>query len=120
MTSSESNYPSQLVVTITDTVLNFVNGSDASIFPSSSSTAITACLTPAHSTLMWMPFDPYFDKMMNLTNNSIYDMGRSSGVSGRIPNQQLVQPHTSIDQTTGATLVNNTAPDLLIDSLQNT
>ncbi|CAK7214107.1 hypothetical protein SEUCBS140593_002071 [Sporothrix eucalyptigena] len=147
MTSSEPNCPSQLVVTITNIELNFPNGSDASIFSASSSTAISACLTPALSTLMWMPFDPYFDKMMNLTNNNVYDMGRSvgiyywnmryeatqfepyagdltitlqSGLSVRIPNKQLVQPHTSIDQSTGAILVNNTAPDLLIDSLQNT
>ncbi|CAK7210117.1 hypothetical protein SBRCBS47491_000662 [Sporothrix bragantina] len=146
MTSSEPNCPSQLVVTITNIELNFSNGSDASIFPASSSTAITACLTPALSTLMWIPFDPYFDKMMNLTNNNVYDIGRSvgiyywnmryestkfepydgdltitlqSGLSVRIPNQQLVQPHTSIDQTTGAILVNNTGPDLLLDSLQN-
>ena len=146
MTSSEPDCPSQLVVTITNIELNFANGSDASIFPASSSAAITACLTPALSTLMWIPFDPYFNKFMNLTNNNIFDMGRSvgiyywnmryeasefepydgdltitlqSGLSVRISNQQLVQPHTSINQTTGAVLVNNTSPDLLLDSLQN-
>ncbi|KAL1889484.1 hypothetical protein Sste5346_008862 [Sporothrix stenoceras] len=145
MTTTESGCPSQMVVNIADIVLNFANGSDASIFPISSSTAIAACLTPALPTLMWMPFDPYFDKMMNLTSNNIYKMGRSvgvyywnmryeatgfepydgdltirlqSGFSVRIPNDQLVRPHTSIDQTTGAVVVNTTAPDLLIDSLQ--
>ena len=42
-----------------------------------------------------------------------------SGLSVRIANSQLVRPHTAIDQTTGATVVNATAPDLVIDSLQN-
>jgi hypothetical protein len=81
MTSTEPDCPSQLVVSIADIVLNFANGSDASIFPASSSTAVAACLTPALSTLMWMPLDPYFNNMMNLTSNNIYDMGRSVGTS---------------------------------------
>ncbi|ERS95387.1 hypothetical protein HMPREF1624_08265 [Sporothrix schenckii ATCC 58251] len=146
MTATEPGCPSQLLVTITDIVLNFANGSEASIFPASSSAAMTACLTPALSTLMWLPLDPYFNTMLDLTNNSIYAMGRSvgiyywnmryepsgfdpydgdltitlqSGLSVRIPNDQLVRPHTAIDQTTGDILVNTTAPDLVIDSLQN-
>lgn len=146
MTTAEPNCPSLLVVTITNMVLNFANGSDVSLFPATGSTAITACLTPALSTLMWMPLDPFFDNMMNLTDNNIFAMGRSvgiyywnmryetshfepydgdltitlqSGLSVRIRNDQLVQPHTSINQTTGAIVVNNTAPDLVINSLQN-
>ncbi|KIH93389.1 hypothetical protein SPBR_04181 [Sporothrix brasiliensis 5110] len=146
MTTTEPNCPSQLLVTITDIVLNFANGSEASLFPASSSAAMTACLTPALPTLMWLPLDSYFNTMLDLTNNSIYAMGRSvgiyywnmryepsgfdpydgdltitlqSGLSVRIPNDQLVRPHTAIDQTTGNILVNTTAPDLVIDSLQN-
>ncbi|CAK7235392.1 hypothetical protein SCUCBS95973_009254 [Sporothrix curviconia] len=148
MTATEPECASQLVVNIADIVLNFANGSDVSIFPASSSAAMAACISPALPTLMWMPLDPYFTNMMTMTDNDIYDMGRSvgiyywnmryetssqfepyggdltiklqSGLSVRISNDQLVRPHTSIDQTTGAIVVNSTAPDLLINSLQST
>lgn len=41
-----------------------------------------------------------------------------SGLSIRVPNSQIVVPHTSVNQTTGVIDVNFAAPDLVIDSLQ--
>lgn len=82
LSAAEPECPSQMVVTIADVVLNFANGSDASLFPSSSShsAAMAACLTPGLSTLMRLPLDPYFAAMMDLTKNDVYGMGRSLGI----------------------------------------
>ncbi|EPE04026.1 aspartic-type endopeptidase [Ophiostoma piceae UAMH 11346] len=146
MTDNVAECPSQLLVTVSDIVLNFANGTDASIFSASKAPAFLACLTPGLSTLMRLPLEPYFDNMMTLTKNDPLKISRSlgvyywnmryestgytpyqgdmtiklqSGLSVRIANNQLVRPHTEIDQTTGTTIVNATAPDLVIDSLQN-
>ena len=80
MTDNVAECPSQLLVTVSDIVLNFANGTDASIFPKSKPTSFSACLTPGLSTLMRLPLVPYFDNMMALTRNDVLKMGRSLGV----------------------------------------
>lgn len=105
-----------MVLSITDLTLNFANGTDSSIFPASASTALQVCLEPDYPALMTIPLDPYFQNFETLTNVTlssrslgiIYFANRyspgddrytgdltikfQSGLSVRIPNDQLVVP----------------------------
>lgn len=78
LSSSEPNCGTSMVVTITNIVLNFANGTDASLFDGIQSSAIAACIVPDYPVLMTMPLDPYFSSFQTLTNASITD--RSFGV----------------------------------------
>jgi hypothetical protein len=64
--------PSQMVINIADIQLNFLNGTDTSIFPSdaSKSSILSACIDPSYPTLMTLPLDPYFEIFEELTNIS--------------------------------------------------
>ncbi|RAL58481.1 hypothetical protein DID88_005185 [Monilinia fructigena] len=41
-----------------------------------------------------------------------------SGISVRIPNDQLVVPNLSIDHTTGAMIANASEPELVLNAIQ--
>lgn len=73
-----SGCSTRMVVTITDMILNFSNGTNASIFPQSASSAIQACIVPDYPVLMTIPLDPYFANFEELTNQTLPD--RSFGL----------------------------------------
>lgn len=161
--SKSSGCATSLVVTISDMILNFPNGTNVSLFPQSRSTALAACIIPDYPTLLTLPFKPYVENFQALTrmNNDLersfglnyysirYTRGHvplvflpacrpemsfanyvssyagdltiqlQSGLSVRVPNDQLVVPDVVIDGPTGAPVVNGTAPDLVINSIQD-
>lgn len=78
LTPADSSCTTKMLVTITDIQINFPNGTDASLFGSSQSAAMTACIVPEYPVLMTLPSDPYFDNFEILTNASIID--RSFGL----------------------------------------
>ncbi|KAK2787604.1 hypothetical protein FQN53_005054 [Emmonsiellopsis sp. PD_33] len=139
---SKTECPSGLLVTITDLVLNFSNGTNESLFDDVQSTAMSACIVPDYPVLMTLPNDPYFYKFEALTQASdfsrsfginyysmLYDEGTepytgdftiklSSGLSVRIPNDQLIVPEPTIDVETGKPAANVSATNLVINAIQ--
>ncbi|CAK7227211.1 hypothetical protein SCUCBS95973_006466 [Sporothrix curviconia] len=137
--------PSRMVLSITDLVLNFSNGTDASLFPGTASTALQACITPDYPVLMTLPDDPYFKAMETLTNATIEQRSTGlvffanrylpgpaahvytgdltitlqSGLAIRIPNDQLIVPDRTIDASTGAIVANSSGLDTIILAIQN-
>lgn len=79
MSSDTGRCASGLVVTLTDVVVHFTNGTTASMFPGEASAALAACLDPAYPTLMTIPLDPYWIAFESLTNASITN--RSEGLN---------------------------------------
>ncbi|KAI1204968.1 acid protease [Annulohypoxylon truncatum] len=141
---STSPCSTQMIVTITDMVLNFPNGTDVSIFPESLSTALTACIVPDYPVLMTLPSDPFMDNFFQLTDAAQnhersfginyysfqYSAGEKrydgdmtikfqSGLAVRVANDQLVVPDVDINPSTGELIANYTNPDLVINGLQN-
>ncbi|KAK3898020.1 aspartic peptidase domain-containing protein [Staphylotrichum tortipilum] len=136
-----------MVVTIIDIVLNFRNGTNASLFGGSQSESMVACLAPSVPVFMNLPLDPYFSNWLTLSNSSLSvgDLYRSvginfwnmryhtgykpydgdvtlkfpSGLSIRLPNELLVVPEVDIDPKTGALMSNATDPNFLINSGQD-
>ncbi|KAK2740554.1 hypothetical protein FQN57_006058 [Myotisia sp. PD_48] len=130
-----------MIVTITDIVLNFANGTDESLF-NEGSTSMAACIEPDSPVLLTLPYDPYFINFKSLTSTS--DFGRSfgiyyyamtykegtqkytgdlsiqlsTGLSIRIPNDQFVVPDLTIDNDTGSLIANSTEMVLALNSLQ--
>lgn len=142
MVSDRSMCSTGMLVTITDLVLNFANGTNASLFPTSRTSSISACLVPDYPVLMTMPTEPYFDNLRIHTGANIggrsfgidfysvrYDDGEipyngdltiklQNGLSVRIPNDQLVVPDRYSDSQTGQWVVNSTDPTLIINAIQ--
>lgn len=132
-----------MLVTVTDLVLNFANGTNASLFPPAKTSSISACIVPDYPVLMTMPNDPYFNNFRLLTNAFIE--GRSfgidfysiryndsdipytgdltiklqSGLNVRIPNDQLIVPDRYSDSKTGQWVVNSTDPTIVINPIQD-
>ncbi|CAD6441237.1 83daef0f-924e-4d40-95f0-5487f05f15bb [Sclerotinia trifoliorum] len=145
LTYSRPSCFSGMLVTITNMVLNFPNGTDASIFGGIESDAIQACIEPSYPVLLTVPTDPYFNNFEELTQQSInnrsfgtYYYGMiygggphdstpyagdltielDSGISVRIPNDQLVVPNLTIDHTSGAMIANASEPELVLNAIQ--
>ncbi|KAK8139053.1 hypothetical protein PG984_002433 [Apiospora sp. TS-2023a] len=78
--SKSAGCATNLVVTVSDMILNFPNGTNVSIFPQSRSTALAACIIPDYPTLLTLPFKPYVENFQALTgmNN---DLERSFGLN---------------------------------------
>ncbi|ERS94881.1 hypothetical protein HMPREF1624_08779 [Sporothrix schenckii ATCC 58251] len=134
---------SRMVLSITDLVLNFANGTNASLFPRAASTALQACITPDYPVLMTLPANPYFQALETLTNTSIparsqglaffanrYLPGAApytgdltltfqSGLAVRIPNDQLIVPDRTIDAKTGQIQANSSGMDTTILAIQD-
>ncbi|KAG8161317.1 hypothetical protein KVR01_009581 [Diaporthe batatas] len=147
LATAETKCPSKLVVIVTGMALRFANGTETNIFGTSDSSALAVCIDPNLPTAMRMPFNPYFNNWMTATDNSIFSMNRSlglfyynmrypantpaydgdllitldTGLTVTLTNDNLVQPHTYIDQDTGDLIVDDdmSEPDLLIDSEQD-
>jgi hypothetical protein len=67
-----------IVVNITDIVLNSRDGDNKSIFPPGSPSAIPACVNPSFPGLMTMPRSQYFENFENITGSNA--TGRSFGL----------------------------------------
>ncbi|KAM7195055.1 acid protease [Rhypophila sp. PSN 637] len=143
LADSTAKCPTRMMITISDMILNFSNGTNASLFPRAASNAIQACIVPDYPVLMTLPLDPYFSRFEDLTNQSLQDrslglvyfanryssdsnvytgdltINFQSGFSVRIPNDQLVVPHRQINPNTGEITTNATGPDLVIISTQD-
>ncbi|KJZ74280.1 hypothetical protein HIM_06286 [Hirsutella minnesotensis 3608] len=142
--TDQPDCPSRMAVTLRDIVLNFPNGTDASIFPKENGGEIlAACIIPERPSLMDMPLTPYFYNLLQKIGNE--EWSRSTGVDWwnvilnpalplfqgdltlvlnndlqiRIPNHQLIFPKRYIDKD-GNLAVNSSQPVLRINSLQNT
>ncbi|KAL8963674.1 MAG: hypothetical protein Q9193_000094 [Seirophora villosa] len=132
----------QLVITVSDIVLNLRNGTSAGILPPSAGSAIRACVNP-HAPWLSLPSE-YFLNFLALTGyagnpprrsrglnyygaifnaDEIYDgditIKLSSGFEVNIPNHQLVIPNYAIDTQGSITEPDSTVRELLISSLQN-
>ncbi|KAI8299688.1 hypothetical protein K4K59_002093 [Colletotrichum sp. SAR11_240] len=146
MTPDIRGCSSQLVVQITDLTLNFVNGTNVSLFsPSTNSrVVIPTCLNPTLPVMMQLPLKPWFNNWMIATNHSIDDMRNSlgyywwnmrylpedkpydgalsitlsSGLEIRIENDQLITPDVTIDKQTGNTVTDSAGPVMLVTSMQ--
>lgn len=79
MSTDSARCDTGLFVSLTDVLVNFVNGTSSSIFPDSASSLLAACLDPAYPTLTTIPLDPYFGNFETLTSASI--SGHSKGLN---------------------------------------
>lgn len=76
--SSNENCASGMLVTITDIELNFPNGSSSSVFGSSSSAALSACIVPDFPVLMTLPLDPFYSEFESIAGISEYSSNNHS------------------------------------------
>ncbi|KAE8348501.1 aspartic peptidase domain-containing protein [Aspergillus coremiiformis] len=140
---SSNDCSTGMLVTITDIALNFPNGTTASLFDGMRSSAISACLVPDFPVLMTLPREPYFKRFESFTDQTltqrtfgVYYYGVlypnsssaytgdltitfNSGLSVRVPNDQLVVPTLTINKSTGSLLANGSSPELLINPIQH-
>jgi hypothetical protein len=131
---------SRILVNVEDMILNFRNGTTASMM--GNSRPFEVCIVPDYPVLMTMPLSPYFDNFQSLTQTDItertfgiayYSMLYSDGdepfdgdmtisirdgPAVRIPNHQLIVPNRYIDSDTGAIMANESAQNLVILPLQ--
>lgn len=145
LTTSKPSCTTELLVTITDMILNFANGTDASLFGGTQSSALAACIVPTYPVLMTIPTDPYFNNFESMTGENLpgrslglyyygmlYGTGAGStpytgdltiklesGLSVRIPNDQLVVPNLTVDPTSGALIANASTPELVVNAIQS-
>ncbi|EQK97813.1 Peptidase aspartic [Ophiocordyceps sinensis CO18] len=142
--SDTKDCESGMMVSLRDIVLNFANGTDASIFSrENGGTLLRACLIPERPVVMDMPLKPYFANLLDKIGN--VEAGRSnsvdwwnvildgtlpifsgslsfvleSGLQIKIPNHQLIVPERRIEAGGGIS-VNDSRPALRINSLQST
>jgi hypothetical protein len=73
----EVNCQSGMRMTISDLILNFPNGTLASILQHKQ---ISACLQPDFPVLMTLPTDPYYETFEQLTNTHNVGSGGGSGI----------------------------------------
>ncbi|RYP09965.1 hypothetical protein DL764_000960 [Monosporascus ibericus] len=132
----------QMLVVIDDVVLNFPNGTDASVVAETSSGPFDACIIPDYPVMMTIAYNPYMLSFMEHTNTSIsqrsygvsyysllYDDGDKpyrgdmtinirDGPAIRIRNSQLVVPERYIEED-GQLVANYSRSNLVINSLQD-
>lgn len=133
-----------MIVTISDILLNWPNGTDMSIFMGSQSAAIQACISPSFAGLMSLPLS-YYGNFLSLAGgtppdgkselrslginyftmlfdpNDVYYGGLTiklhNSISIKIPNTELVVPDTYI-ASDGAVQTNTSVRNVVINSLQ--
>jgi hypothetical protein len=76
--SQTTTCTTRMIVSITDLVLNFPNGTNYSLMGGIAANAISACLVPDYPVLMTLPLDPYFYDFQSATSEDISD--RSFGL----------------------------------------
>ncbi|KAM4063719.1 peptidase aspartic [Hirsutella rhossiliensis] len=124
---------SGMTVPLRDIVLNFANGTNASIFPrENGGTVLRACLLPERPVIMDMPRTPYFKNLLAGIGNLEYSRSASIdwwsvildprlpiGLQIKILNHQLIVPERCIEAG-GEISVNDSRPAIRINSLQVT
>lgn len=73
------NCPTAMLVSITDMILDFANGTTASLFNGVQATAISACIVPDYPVLMTLPDNPFFTNFEIITNETLSN--RSFGIN---------------------------------------
>ncbi|KAK4991341.1 hypothetical protein LTR50_001926 [Elasticomyces elasticus] len=136
------NCLSGMLVNIENIQLNFPNGSDTSIFQGYQGNPFAACIEPDFPSLMTFLDFPYFQNFEIMTQQSY--IGRSqginyhnvlfspqtaydgdltiqldSGLSVRIPNDQLVLPDLYIGAN-GQVMANNSVREIVVNPLNST
>ncbi|KAL5449777.1 hypothetical protein PMIN05_001190 [Paraphaeosphaeria minitans] len=134
-----------MLVTISDILLNWPNGTDMSIFMGSQSMAIQACISPSFAGLMSLPLSyynsfwslaggtppdnksearsfgiNYFTMLLTQMMCSYYGsltIQLQSSISVKIPNTELVVPNTYI-ASDGTVQANTSTRNVVINSLQ--
>jgi hypothetical protein len=76
--SQTTTCTTRMIVSITDLVLNFPNGTDYSLMGGVAANAIQACLVPDYPVLMTLPLEPYFYDFQLATSEDLSD--RSFGL----------------------------------------
>ncbi|KAF4466344.1 aspartic-type endopeptidase [Fusarium albosuccineum] len=72
---------SKMMVSISDLVLNFPNGTSQSIFPSDhDGSTLDACIYPHNPNFMKLGGDPWFDNLLAAIDNKEMDRSREQGV----------------------------------------
>jgi hypothetical protein len=79
LAKDDNDCDTKMIVTITDLVLNFANGTDASLFNGTRNTALKACVDPSYPVLMTLPL-PYFKVFQNFTNQPEKGFNRTFGL----------------------------------------
>jgi hypothetical protein len=79
LSTNDNNCDTKMLVTISDLVLNFVNGSDVSLFNGTRNTALQACVDPSYPGLMTLP-EQYFKVFQNFTNQPNRGFNRTFGL----------------------------------------
>jgi hypothetical protein len=79
LAKNDDNCDTRMVVTITDLVMNFANGTDASLFNGTRNTALKACVDPSYPVLMTLPL-PYFKVFQNYTKQAESGFNRTFGL----------------------------------------
>ncbi|ODA76488.1 hypothetical protein RJ55_07758 [Drechmeria coniospora] len=130
--------PTRMMVSILDVVVNFPNGTDASVFPTSGGT-LRACIIPERPIVMELPADPYFGNLLRAIENEVtgLDSGNailngskplftadltitmSGGFQVKIPNHQLLDPQKKIGINGETTVGSPLQPVLRLTSPQN-
>ncbi|TLD13769.1 uncharacterized protein PgNI_05065 [Pyricularia grisea] len=136
------NCSSGLVVTIADIAVGLADGTNKSLFPkdNNKTSSHVACLDPSKRTLMTLPKSSYFDAWLDASKIDASLVGRGdgwwvgnvvvpssvdlsfgnltitlgSGLTVRVPNELLVQPHTFIESATGDMQTDDSRSDVLI------
>ncbi|KAI6269996.1 hypothetical protein MCOR27_007763 [Pyricularia oryzae] len=136
------NCSSGLVVTIADIAVGLADGTNKSLFSKddSKTSSLVACLDPSRKTLLSLPRKPYIDAWLDASKIDHSWVGRGdgwwygnlvvpssinlslgdvtvtlgSGLTVRIANELLVQPHTFIDPATGDTQTDHSRSDVLM------
>jgi hypothetical protein len=79
LTKDDDSCDTKMVVTITDLVLNFANGTDASLFNGTRNTVLKACVDPSYPVLMTLPLS-YFKVFQNFTGQAENGFNRTFGL----------------------------------------
>jgi hypothetical protein len=77
--ANDDSCDTKMMVTISDLVLNFLNGTDVSLFNGTRNTALKACVDPSYPVLMTLPIQ-YFKVFQNVTNQPDRGFNRTFGL----------------------------------------
>jgi hypothetical protein len=77
--ANDDQCDTRMLVTISDLILNFVNGTDVSLFNGTRNTALKACVDPSYPVLMTLPIQ-YFKVFQNFTNQANSGFNRTFGL----------------------------------------
>lgn len=77
--ANDKECDTQMLVTISDLILNFANGTNASLFNGTRNAALKACIDPSYPVLMTLPL-PFYRAFQNYTNQFDNGFNRTFGL----------------------------------------